>query len=430
MKVHEMKLTEKPFDAIVAGSKKYELRLNDEKRQQVQVGDKIVFRKLPDLEKKLLVKVTSLKSYTDFGEMFDDLKSEYPDWQKEDWIEGMYKYYDREDEQKYGALAIGIEMLPTFEVFVENESDSDQKNIYNEKTQEYIKTVTVSRKYPYAYGFLLDTTSGDGDNLDCFVITEQPFKTGSIVEVEPIGLMEQIDDGEEDHNILAVPVGEVAAVNDEVKEKLTDFIDHVFDHLDKTVEVGRFLGIDAALSEIEKTQDEKGVIRYDSNWQVEFEKEKQLLRDVFGDSAIEIEHIGSTAVEGLAAKPIIDLAVMIPDHADADKYSNALEQIGYKFHSKSTERHFYQKRKPTAFNLSIAYADRGGFWPRQLMFRDYLRSHPDLRDEYADLKKDLIEKYPEGVGGYSEGKTESVQKVLDLAGWKDGLTYNEWKSTL
>jgi len=54
-----------------------------------------------------------------------------------------------------------------------------------------------------------------------------------------------------------------------------------------------------------------------------------------------------------------------------------------------------------------------------------LRSHPDVRDEYAALKKDLIEKYPDGVGEYSEGKTEFVQKVLDLAGWKEGNTYNE-----
>ena len=58
-------------------------------------------------------------------------------------------------------------------VFIENESGTDQKNVYNEKTLEYKKTVTVSRKYPFPYGFILDTTSGDGDNLDCFIITEK-----------------------------------------------------------------------------------------------------------------------------------------------------------------------------------------------------------------------------------------------------------------
>ena len=78
-------------------------------------------------------------------------------------------------------------------VFIENEAGSDQKNLYNEKTLEYKKTVTVSRKYPYPYGFILDTTSGDGDNLDCFIITERKVKTGQIIECEPIGLMEQIE---------------------------------------------------------------------------------------------------------------------------------------------------------------------------------------------------------------------------------------------
>mgnify|MGYP001570857230 CR=1 FL=1 len=62
--------------------------------------------------------------------------------------------------------------------FIENEAGSNQKNIYNEKTLEYKKTVTVSRKYPYPYGFILDTTSGDGDNLDVFVLTEKKLKSG------------------------------------------------------------------------------------------------------------------------------------------------------------------------------------------------------------------------------------------------------------
>lgn len=130
-------------------------------------------------------------------------------------------------------------------VFVENEAGSDQKNLYNEKTLEYEKTVTVSRKYPLPYGFILETTSGDGDNLDCFIITEQKLKAGQIVECEPMGLMEQIEDGKEDHNILARLSGEGAAVDERTKSKLTEFVSHVFDHkVGKIVKVGRFLGKD------------------------------------------------------------------------------------------------------------------------------------------------------------------------------------------
>lgn len=150
-------------------------------------------------------------------------------------------------------------------VFIENETGSDQKNLYNEKTLEYKKTVTVSRKYPYLYGFILDTTSGDGDNLDCFIITDKALKSGQVVECEPIGLMEQVEtawekskDGmeEEDHNVLAILPSEKVEIDDSAKEKLRDFISHVFDHLpNKKVQVGNFLDKAAAMQHIEKCKD-------------------------------------------------------------------------------------------------------------------------------------------------------------------------------
>ena len=65
-------------------------------------------------------------------------------------------------------------------VFIENEAGSDKKNLYNEKTLEYKKTVTVSKKYPYAYGFILNTTSEDGDNVDAFIITDKKLKAGQL----------------------------------------------------------------------------------------------------------------------------------------------------------------------------------------------------------------------------------------------------------
>lgn len=150
-------------------------------------------------------------------------------------------------------------------VFIENEADSNQKNIYNEKTLEHKKTVTVSRKYPYPYGFILDTTSGDGDNLDVFVVTDKKLKSGQVVECEPIGLMEQIETtweqskgnvDEEDHNVLAVFPNENTVIDGRVKDKLRDFVSHIFDHLpNKKVRVGDFLDKEAALQYIEKCKD-------------------------------------------------------------------------------------------------------------------------------------------------------------------------------
>ena len=92
-------------------------------------------------------------------------------------------------------------------VFIENEAGSRRKNIYDERTLAHLRTVEVSAAYPFPYGFVLGTISGDGDAVDCFVLTETPLPSGTIVECQPVGLLEQIEDGEIDHKVLAVPPG-------------------------------------------------------------------------------------------------------------------------------------------------------------------------------------------------------------------------------
>jgi GrpB-like predicted nucleotidyltransferase (UPF0157 family)/inorganic pyrophosphatase len=150
------------------------------------------------------------------------------------------------------------------------------------------------------------------------------------------------------------------------------------------------------------------------DWSKKFQTEKEKLREIFGSAALNIEHIGSTAVEGLLSKPIVDIAVMIENHKDADAFTELVAQIGYTFHSLSTERHFYTKGNPVEYHVSIAYADQGGFWERQILFRDYLRTHPETRDEYAKLKEDFLRKDPTGGDEYIEGKSEFIKNILHL----------------
>lgn len=88
-------------------------------------------------------------------------------------------------------------------VFIQNEAGSDRKHYHDEKSLEWRRSVRVSRAYPYPYGFVVGTTSADGGNVDCFVITSRPLRMGTIVECEAIGLMEQVEDGDVDHNVLA-----------------------------------------------------------------------------------------------------------------------------------------------------------------------------------------------------------------------------------
>ncbi|HZH04129.1 MAG TPA: inorganic diphosphatase [Myxococcaceae bacterium] len=142
-------------------------------------------------------------------------------------------------------------------VFIENEAGSSRKNIFDEKYLTWLRSVTVSRKFPYTYGFILETTAEDGDNMDCYVLSSRPMSSGSIVVCRPVALLEQLEDGLEDHNVLAVPEGEILQLSlDAVVDELTDFISHVFDHLPgKELRLGEMLDEDAAREHIDRCRD-------------------------------------------------------------------------------------------------------------------------------------------------------------------------------
>ena len=128
-------------------------------------------------------------------------------------------------------------------VFIQNEVGSNRKHHHNEKTLQWRRTVEVSRPYPFPYGFILGTTCADGGNLDCFVVTEQRFDSGDLLDCEVIGLMEQVEDDLEDHNILVRLPKEAVTITAQIESMLTEFVSHVFDHVDgKQMHIGRFLG--------------------------------------------------------------------------------------------------------------------------------------------------------------------------------------------
>lgn len=180
------------------------------------------------------------------------------------------------------------------------------------------------------------------------------------------------------------------------------------------------------MEENKKDSSHENILPHNPEWATLYEQEKEKLKQIFDSNLLGIEHIGSTSIPGLPAKPIIDIMVLIDSHENAEKYISKLESLGYPFDStaetdKSIERHLFRKGSPTEYHLSIAYADRGSFWNRQLAFRDYLRKHPKERDRYASLKKELLEKDSTGKGLYIEGKTEFVNEILDKSGfirWK------------
>ena len=143
-------------------------------------------------------------------------------------------------------------------VFIEVSAGTDQRPVYNEKTLEYQKTIKVNSPYPYAYGFLLDTLGGDEKCLDCYIITSRQLKSGIIVDVEPVGMVEYIEDGQEDNKILAIFPDEDIFVGSEVEERIRKFNDHYFENRsDKTTSIGRFLGYNEAIAYIDRCKIKK-----------------------------------------------------------------------------------------------------------------------------------------------------------------------------
>jgi ASC-1-like (ASCH) protein len=109
-----MKLQEGPFERIKSGKKILELRLFDEKRQLIKVGDEIEFSKLPELSEKVIVKVTGLLIYENFADLIQDLPASYLGYKEsdKDYLKGsMYEIYTKEEEEKYGVLGIRIKLI-------------------------------------------------------------------------------------------------------------------------------------------------------------------------------------------------------------------------------------------------------------------------------------------------------------------------------
>lgn len=141
-------------------------------------------------------------------------------------------------------------------VFIENEAGSRMKHEHNEKTLALKGTTIVSRAFPWPYGFILETTGEDGDNVDCFVLTRKQLRTGEIVECDPIGLIEQIEDGAVDHKIFAQLKGESAVLDRSTQEAFQDFAIHVFEHVPgKTMKIGSCFGAWTAIDYIARHAD-------------------------------------------------------------------------------------------------------------------------------------------------------------------------------
>jgi len=164
---------------------------------------------------------------------------------------------------------------------------------------------------------------------------------------------------------------------------------------------------------------EKGFVRlvpYTAEWQRIFEDEKALLQSAIGQYVLDIQHVGSTAIPGMAAKPIIDIAIVVTSFEEAKALIQPVEQLGYEYRGEFgiPRRHYFVKGDPRTHHIHMNEIDSRD-WENQVLFRDYLIQHPPSAEEYAALKVKLAQRYPTDREAYLEGKAPFIERVLRAA---------------
>lgn len=160
------------------------------------------------------------------------------------------------------------------------------------------------------------------------------------------------------------------------------------------------------------------VVDYDPSWPEAFERVHSSVWPVVGDVAVGVEHVGSTAVPGLAAKPIIDVSVVVRAASDVPAAIERLATLGYVHRGNlgvEGREAFESPDGLPAHHLYLCPRDSPGL-ANHLAVRDHLRTHPDTAREYAELKKQLAERFPHDIDGYADGKTDFLLRLLRAVG--------------
>ncbi len=162
------------------------------------------------------------------------------------------------------------------------------------------------------------------------------------------------------------------------------------------------------------------LVPHDPNWETIYQKEKQSLIKIFKNEDILIEHIGSTSIKDIFAKPVIDIMLGADNLSVIEKLIPELGIIGYiylpEYEQQIKERRFFHKiiNGVTKFHLH-GVVKLGEFWKDKLLFRDYLRTHPQTAKDYEAEKKELAEKYRFQRNKYTESKSGFIMEVVEKA---------------
>jgi GrpB-like predicted nucleotidyltransferase (UPF0157 family) len=159
------------------------------------------------------------------------------------------------------------------------------------------------------------------------------------------------------------------------------------------------------------------VLNYDPDWAIDFDIEQALLNEAIGPVALNIEHIGSTSVNGLVAKPIIDIMIEVSNLKSLDKSSEKLASIGYEIKGENgiEGRRYFQKGGNQRTHHVHAFLTGDKNLKRHIAFREYLIAHPEISEEYGAIKKQAANSCENNSVLYMSMKNEFIQKHEPLA---------------
>ena len=157
------------------------------------------------------------------------------------------------------------------------------------------------------------------------------------------------------------------------------------------------------------------VLPYDEQWKQDFLNIKAELTGALGQLALRIEHVGSTSVQGLSAKPIIDIDVVIKDYTLLGEVVCALEKIGYRHEGNlgifGREAFKYDGKEHLRKHHLYVCPEDSPELKRHITFREYLQTHPDAMREYSRIKEEGAKLYPYDIEGYIEHKSTFIEKI-------------------
>ena len=156
------------------------------------------------------------------------------------------------------------------------------------------------------------------------------------------------------------------------------------------------------------------VTEYQPAWVEQFEEEAQALKQILKENCLKVEHIGSTSVPNLAAKPIIDFLVIVEEIEKVDLLQGEFERIGYEYMGElglSGRRYLRKGPIKRTHHVHIYQFDNTQEILRHLAFRNYLRENPAIATTYGTLKKQLAQAHPDSIDKYMDGKDAFIKKI-------------------